>query len=265
MAFSCPDDVTALAHRLADAARVEAMRVFRSPDLHVDIKDDHSPVTIADRGIETLWRTMIAEEFPEHGLWGEEFPRTNIESEWQWIMDPIDGTKAFALGRASFGCLLGLHHATHGFILGVVDQPVLQWRWWAARGHGAFFNEQKLSRTKAISMEEARLVLTDPMRHNESLRRLHEMLAGIVAMRAYGGDCLNYTGLADGSMHVTFDSYQNIYDIAAVIPLIEETGGVITHLDGTPIDLEQEHDVLAASTPGLHETVLKMYRDMRAS
>ena len=264
MGFTCPDAYISWAHALADAARAEAMRVFRAPDLQVTLKDDHSPVTIADRAIEALWRSMIAEKYPEHGLWGEEFPRTNPDSEWQWIMDPIDGTKAFTLGRPSFGCLVGLHHATHGFVLGVVDQPVLQWRWWAARGHGAFFNDQPLARTGETPIEAARLVLTDPMRHSESVRSLHETLAARVAMRAYGGDCLNYTGLADGSMHLTFDSYQNIYDIAAVIPLIEETGGVITHLDGSPIDLEQEHDILAASTAALHEQVLALYTGMAA-
>ncbi len=113
--------------RMADAAGEIALRYFRT-DLAVDEKDDHSPVTRADREIEAKLRTMIGEEFPSHGIVGEEHGCENEGAEFVWFIDPIDGTKSFAIGRPLFGTIIGLTHAGRP-IAGLVDQAFTKERW----------------------------------------------------------------------------------------------------------------------------------------
>lgn len=259
MAFICPAEFTVLAEKLADAARPIVQRYFRSDMLVVEQKKLHDPVTMADRKIEELWRNMIADTRPQDGIWGEEFGRSNEDAEWTWILDPIDGTKAFTLGRPTFGCMIGLHHTQHGFVAGVVDQPIIQYRWTGARGCGATLNGNVL-KTHAVMMHDARIALTNPFRFTPEVKRLKDMLQNEIGYYAYGGDCMNYMGLADGGVHAMFDSMQKIYDIAAAIPIIEEAGGVITHLDGSPIDFVADHTIMAAHTPELHVQLLQRYQ-----
>lgn len=255
MVYSCPSEFITLAHQLADAARPIGTQYFRTDLLEVENKPDHTPVTIADRLIEETWRKMVEHARPQDAIWGEEFGRSNENAELTWIFDPIDGTKAFTLGRATFGCLIGLHHKTHGFILGIVDQPVLGLRWVGARGHGAQLNGKPLE-SRHAALNQIRVCLTDPMRLTPDLQALQHQLLKEVAFFYYGGDCMNYVGLADGSLHLNFDSQQAIYDIAAAIPIIEGAGGVITHKDGSAIDLTANHTILAACTPQLHADML---------
>jgi histidinol phosphatase-like enzyme (inositol monophosphatase family) len=263
MSFICPQELVDLAHFLADTAQPIARRYFRGEEMGVETKQDHSPVTIADRAIEKKWREIIQEKRPQDGIWGEEFGRTNEDAELTWIFDPIDGTKAFTLGRATFGLLIGLHHKQHGFILGIVDQPIVNLRWFGAKGRGAFLNEKPLQ-TTTPELSDVRISLTNPLRLTPDLVAFHKELTGKIAFTAYGGDCMNYVGLADGSLHLNFDSIQHIYDIAASIPIIEEAGGKITHKDGTPIDLSFEHTILGACTSELHEDFLSRFKKITA-
>jgi inositol-phosphate phosphatase / L-galactose 1-phosphate phosphatase / histidinol-phosphatase len=264
MSFLCPEDLIALAHELADEAHPIAQFYFRNDKLIVENKSDQSPVTIADRLIEEKWREIIMERRPQDAIWGEEFGRHNEEAEYTWIVDPIDGTKAFTLGRATFGCMIGLHHKTQGFILGIVDQPTLNLRWFGARGHGSSLNGKKLRASAPEKFEDIRMSFTNPLRLTPDLRALHDTLGEETSFIAYGGDCLNYVGLADGALHVYFDSTQKIYDIAAAIPIIEEAGGKITHKDGTPIDLTWDHTILAACTVELHDDILARLKTITA-
>lgn len=264
MSFVCPDDLIALAVRLSDAARPIATHYFRNDDLLVEDKEDHSPVTIADRLIEETWREILLTERPNDALWGEEYGRHNQDADWTWIMDPIDGTKAFTMGRATFGTMLGLHHRVHGFVLGIVDQPVLNLRWMGAKGRGATINGKPLQAKTLDGLHQVRIAFTNPLRLTPDLNLLLDDLTGAVSFIAYGGDCMNYVGLSDGSVHLNFDSKQKIYDIAAAIPIIEEVGGIITHKDGSPIELELEHTILAAANAELHEQILARYKVLNA-
>lgn len=261
MVFICPDDLIALAHQLSDLARPIANHYFRNDSLVVESKEAHDPVTIADRQIEETWREIILIQRPDDAIWGEEFGRHNEDADYTWIFDPIDGTKAFTLGRATYGTMVGLHHKQHGFILGVVDQPTLGLRWSAARGHGAQLNGKKLSSTSPALLSDVRIAFTNPLRLTPDLKDLYISLADDIAFFTYGGDVMNYVGLADGSLHAYFDSTQKIYDIAAAIPIIEEAGGKITHKDGSPIELTLQHTILAASSPKLHAEILSRYHE----
>lgn len=260
---TCPTDFITFAHLLADRARPVAMQYFRQDNLHVEQKQAHDPVTIADRSIEKIWRDLIQEHYPDHGIWGEEFGRHQNDAEWVWILDPIDGTKAFTLGRPTFGCLIGLYHQTRGFVAGIVDQPVLSWRWVGVQGQGASFTGPQFGtralKTQNVTMRDVRVALTNPLRLSAKLKQFRQKLGRDIGYQAYGGDCMNYTGLADGGVHAMFDSVQKIYDIAAIIPIIREAGGVITHLDGSAIDFSEDHTIMAAHTPELHDELLRRY------
>ncbi|MBL8508751.1 MAG: histidinol phosphate phosphatase, partial [Chitinimonas sp.] len=136
--MSLPADFLPLAQRLADAARAVILPYYRTR-LAVDDKLDASPVTLADRGAEQAMRALLAEHAPEHGIIGEEFGRERDEAEWVWVLDPVDGTKSFIVGRPTFCTLIGLLH--HGKpVLGIIDQPVLNERWVGVAGQPSTLN-----------------------------------------------------------------------------------------------------------------------------
>ena len=127
MAGSVPAELVALANRLADAARPIAARYFRT-QVTIDDKSDSSPVTIADREAETAMRALLTEHVPEHGVFGEEHGAVRTDADYVWVLDPIDGTKAFITGLPIFGTLIALLHRGKP-VLGVIDQPILEERW----------------------------------------------------------------------------------------------------------------------------------------
>ena len=254
---TCPAEFITLAHRLADAARPIALKYFRC-DNGVEIKDDATPVTIADRDIEQLWRDMIMQAFPTHGIWGEEFGRHQPDADYQWILDPIDGTHTFALGRTLFGCLIALHHKTDGFILGLCDQPVTQERWFGATDYPTTYNNQPLPQRVLNADTPLRASITNPMRLQPPLQNCHAELVKQKSIVIYGGNCLNFAAIADGSLDVSFENKQSIYDIAPFVPMYAGVGAVVTQADGHPIDFDMGDSILACATPQLHARLVKI-------
>ena len=146
MPISCPAEFIAFAGRLADAAG-DAIRPHFRTKIAVDTKTDASPVTIADRNAEAAMRALIERAYPTHGIWGEEFGIVRKDAEFVWVLDPIDGTKAFISGLPIFGTLVALMHGGKP-ILGIIDQPVARERWLGAAGIASTFNGQAC-RTRA--------------------------------------------------------------------------------------------------------------------
>jgi inositol-phosphate phosphatase/L-galactose 1-phosphate phosphatase/histidinol-phosphatase len=256
--FTCPEALIALGHKLADAARPLAEHYFRQTH-GLTLKSDTTPVTLADNEIEQAWRKIIMRERPDDGIWGEEFGRHQSDADYQWILDPIDGTKAFTLGRASFGCLIALHHKTHGFVLGICDQPICKERWVGAAGHATSYNGKPLPLRKMPPADAPlRVGITNPLRFNESLRQCHEALIQQKIVIAYGGDCMNFAGIASGLVDVSFESSQSVYDVAPFVPILKGVGAMITQHDGKPLSLEMGDSILAAATPELHRIFLAL-------
>ncbi len=259
--FILPSEFVTLAHRLADAASAVIKPAFRNADIIVETKFDHSPVTAIDRAAEEKMRAILLQARPDDSIMGEEFGGSDIGAEYHWILDPIDGTKAFTLGRTNFGCLIGLHHIEHGFVLGVADQAITGDRWVGIKNQGATRNNKILKSGSLTTITNARVSITNPLRHTEKMHRLHEHLLGKVQFMHYGGDFLNYTGIADGAVHLNFETEQKIYDVAALIPIITEAGGVMTEMDGTALTrAPKTQTILAACTPQLHAELLKLYK-----
>jgi inositol-phosphate phosphatase/L-galactose 1-phosphate phosphatase/histidinol-phosphatase len=238
------------ARALADDARRIALQHFRQLR-QVDAKHDRTPVTAADRGIERAWRERIAATFPEHGVLGEEEGQDRADAEFVWVLDPIDGTKAFATGNPLFGSLIGLCHRGRP-LLGVMDAPALRERWWAAAGLGSWHTAGPLQVRRERPLADAVLYCTTP--DALLLHPGHRRLRQAVQWTSYGADCLAYGFLAMGNADLVVDCNLKPYDWCALVPIVEAAGGVITDWRGEPLRLDSPGDVLVASGPTLAAT-----------
>ena len=237
----------AFAHELADLAAPIARRYFRQPH-DLQTKTDQTPVTIADREIEATIRTHIERRFPEHGIYGEEHGTARLDAEHVWVVDPIDGTKAFASGNPLFGTLIGLVQDGRP-IVGVLDAPALGERYHAARGRGSFLGDHRLRTRSPEGIDEAVLYCTAPellLDHDG-----HRALRAKARWTSYGGDCLAYAWLAAGTADLIVDTALKPFDWCALVPIVEEAGGELRDWNGDALSLASAGDVVAAATPAL--------------
>jgi histidinol-phosphatase len=219
-----------------EAGRI-TMQYFRQGDLEVQRKADDSPVTAADRGAEEHLRRRIAEAFPEDGILGEEFPERPGSSGYRWILDPIDGTKSFIHGVPLFGTMVGVEHDGRS-ALGVVLIPALDECIYAAEGQGAFYTCQGSSPQPARVSSRARLgeglFLTSEVANFRTAqqREVYNRLESVARLSRSWGDCYGYLMVATGRAELMVDPIMNVWDAAAVQPIIEEAGGTFTDWQG---------------------------------
>ncbi|TWT03074.1 histidinol-phosphatase [Reyranella sp. CPCC 100927] len=247
---SVPDAFVALAHRLADAARPVVRRYFRTP-VGIDDKDDDSPVTIADREAEVAMRAILGREVPEHGVWGEEHGSERLDAEWVWVLDPIDGTRAFITGMPVFGTLIGLLHRGRP-VLGIIDQPILEERWLGVNGRRTTFNGTPVATRTCDALAKAYMYSTAPQMFAEDQAGSHRALADKVKLFRWGGDCYSYGLLASGCVDLVIESSLKLHDFCAVVPVIQGAGGLMTDWRGQPLDKDSEGHVIAAGDAAVH-------------
>jgi inositol-phosphate phosphatase/L-galactose 1-phosphate phosphatase/histidinol-phosphatase len=251
---TCPARFIAFAGRLADAAAVIARRYFRK-GVEVIGKADESPVTVADRTAEKRMRAMITREFPAHGIFGEEHGNERIDAEYVWVLDPIDGTKAFISGVPLFGTLIALLH--HGRpILGVIEQPALRERWVGASGRPTRFCGKPATTRNGRDLAAATLFATTPHMFSDKDATAFERLRLAVKLPRYGADCFAYGLLASGHVDIVVESNLKPYDYLALVPVIEGAGGVITDWSGAALGLGSDGHVCAAGSRKLHAAAL---------
>ena len=219
----------ALAEQLADVARRIVLTHFRAP-LTVERKLDGTPVTVADRDIETHMRRMIHAAFPGHAVRGEEFAAEG-SGEFTWVLDPIDGTKSFVSGYPLFGSLIALQHEERA-VLGVVEAPVVGERWIGADGRATLFNGKPARTSECRSLAEAVLYATTPDCFDETERPRFEALSARTALRRFGGDCYLYGMLASGFCDLVVESRLKPHDFMAAIPVVTGAGGRISDWRG---------------------------------
>jgi histidinol-phosphatase len=251
------DDV-ALALQLADEADALTMERFGALDLHVDTKPDLTPVTDADRSVETAVRDTLSQQRPDDPVLGEEFGGAAAFAGRQWVIDPIDGTKNFVRGVPVWATLIAL--LQDGIpVAGVVSAPALQRRWWAGAGEGAFASfaggpTRRVTVSSVGDLESASLSFSSLSGWAKlGLReRLIELTDTVWRVRAYG-DFLSYCLLAEGAVDIAAEPEVNLWDLAALDILVREAGGTFTDLDGT----SGPHGGSAVATNGiLHQAVL---------
>ena len=239
------DAMLAFAQQLADAARPIAMRHFRQP-IAVETKADLSPVTVADRMIESEMRGMIAERFPGHGVFGEEFA-SRIGPDFTWVLDPIDGTRSFITGMPLFGTLIALLRGREP-MLGVIDFPAMGERWVGRAGEPTRLNDRPARVSDCRELAQARCYCTSPDMFDEQDRPRFDALSRSAAMRRFGGDCYAYALLASGHCDLVVEAGLQPYDYLSLVPVIEGAGGRITDWQGNRLGFESDGRVIAAAT-----------------
>lgn len=252
------DDDLRLAHVLADAAERVTMDRFRAVDLHVETKPDLTPVSDADRTVEELIRNQLSRTRPRDGVVGEEFPDTG-HSPRRWVIDPIDGTKNFVRGVPVWATLIALIDGDDP-VVGCVAAPALNRRWWAAKGTGARTGRSLASstplRVSAVSaLEDASVSYSSLDGWLEDGRGpgFLSLLETAWRTRAYG-DFWSYMLVAEGAVDIAAEPELNLYDMAALVPIVTEAGGRFTGLDGRPGCFSG--NAVATNGP-LHDVVLR--------
>jgi histidinol-phosphatase len=225
---------------LALEAALEAGRItldhFRRDDLVVDRKGDDSPVTVADRQAEEHLRRRIAERFPDDAILGEEFPERPGTSGFRWILDPIDGTKSFIHGVPLYGTLVGVEREGES-VAGVIHIPALDESVYAASGGGAWYRHggepPRPARVSSRSLAEG-LFLTSEIENFGKIGRMdvYERLQRAARLSRTWGDCYGYLMLATGRAEVMIDPVAALWDMAALLPIVEESGGTFTDWEG---------------------------------
>ncbi|MEM7023433.1 MAG: histidinol-phosphatase [Pseudomonadota bacterium] len=247
----------AFAHELADRAGEVLKQHYRS-SVAVDYKADASPVTIADRGAERAMRELIGTQFPDHGVEGEEFSSEQGGAEFVWSLDPIDGTKAFVIGRPTFGTLIGL--LRHGKpVLGIIDQCILGERWAGASGEKSTHNGAGIGVRECPGLSHAVVCATAPeMFKTEDDAAAFRRVAQTARFPVYGGDCYSYGLLAMGFADLIVEASLDLHDFAALVPVIEGAGGIITDWHGRPLKKGSDGRVVAAGDRRVHQETLAL-------
>ena len=245
-----------LAEKLADIARPIVTNYFRS-NIKILDKENLTPVTAADREAETAIRIVLESECPKHGILGEEFGSHNLDAEYVWIIDPIDGTKAFVTGKPLFGTLIAL--CKNGSpVLGIIDQPILKERWIGAIGHPTTHNGNLISTRACKRIGDAWLSATSPDMFKGKHETAFKQLAGKVKFPLYGGDCYSYGLLASGFSDIICEATMQPYDYCALVPIIEGAGGRISNWAGEPLKISSDGTVLATGDAILHEIAIEI-------
>ncbi len=259
MDASVRDRLTAFAERLVDATGPIARRHFRS-GLDVETKSDLSPVTRADREAEAAMRGMIAEAYPEHGILGEEHGSERLDAEFVWVLDPIDGTKAFITGKPLFGTLVALLHRGRP-VIGVIDAPALGERWVGAEGRPTLFNGAPCATRTGVPLGQAIVNSTSPEMFEGVDAAAVARLRGRIAAWHYGGDCYAYGLLASGFMSLVVEAKMKPFDYLPLVTVIEGAGGKVTDWSGRPLGFESDGRVLAAADSALHDGARDLLQD----
>jgi histidinol-phosphatase len=241
------------------AAQAVILHYYQS-DLDVQIKEDHTPVTIADKQAEAVIKQTIHAAFPDHTFFGEEGDKVDLQNHkgFSWIIDPIDGTKSFVRGVPLFGTLLALLHDGE-LIVGVSNAPVWGELIYAAKGEGAFLDGKRLHVSDVGTIENAYLS-SGRLKYFEDIQRMPQLLAvSRQAKWARGlGDFWIYHLVAGGNVDVMMEGSVKFWDIAAAKVIVEEAGGTMTQLDGKPITYQS---TTALATNGiLHDQIVAAMR-----
>ncbi|MDI6027307.1 histidinol-phosphatase [Corticibacterium sp. UT-5YL-CI-8] len=247
--------------RIAKAAAAETLPRFRAQGaVSNKLAGGFDPVTEADQETERAIRALINAEFPGHGILGEEHGSENITSSHVWVIDPIDGTRAFISGVPVWGTLVGLTIDGEA-VAGLMSQPFIGELFYAD-GSGAYYEgpggPRRLKVKDTTSLADATLFTTTPALFPGDARARFDALESQVRLSRYGTDCYAFAMLAAGQIDIVAEAGLKPYDIVGLIPVIEQAGGIVTTFEGGVA--EKGGDILAAATPQLHAAAMAVLR-----
>ena len=257
------ETLIAFANRLADTSGAVIRPLFRQriDVAHKQGVHDFDPVTEADKGAERAIRDLLARERPDDGILGEEYGEQKGASGYRWILDPVDGTRAFITGRHEWGSLIALEQDGKP-VLGILDQPVLGERFIGVNGAAHLSQGGKSERLEVracASLSDAILCSTDPGAYftKEQLAAFARVDRA-VKMTRYGGDCYLFAALALGFVDIVIEANFQAWDVAALIPLVEGAGGIITDWNGG--SAQSGKSILATGDRRIHEAALALLK-----
>ena len=253
-------DFAVFVDRLA-AVSGDAILPFFRTSLGVENKGgagNFDPVTAADRAAETAMRTLIRQNFPDHGIIGEEFGSERTDAEYVWVLDPIDGTKSFITGMPAWGTLIALMRAGEP-VYGMMHQPFTRERF-IGDGRGARYHgpagERALRVRRCAELSEALLMTTSPLLMQQPDRESFGKVEKAVRLSRYGGDCYAYCMLAAGHVDLVIETELKPYDILPLIPIIAGAGGIVTTWEGGAPTAGGR--IIAAGDKRIHEAAMQI-------
>ncbi len=252
------------AARLADAARGQTLSRFRNEATVFNKAGPwFDPVTDGDREAERVQREMITNVYPSHGIIGEEFGQTLPDADLQWVLDPIDGTRAFVCGVPTWTTLIGLELETIP-IIGLIDQAYTNERWLSVGGRTTFTRGDTVSEcstSDVTALEKARISTTDPRPvayFNDEEAQAFAKVSKIARVARFSMDAYAYGLLALGEIDLVIEAGLQHHDYAALCPVVTGAGGVISNWSGEAVGSDERGETVAAATPQLHAAALKV-------
>jgi histidinol phosphatase-like enzyme (inositol monophosphatase family) len=244
-------------NRLAEAAKAETLPRFRSGiDVTNKLSSGFDPVTEGDQAAEAAIRKIIEEHYPEHGILGEEHGNVGLDREYVWVIDPIDGTRAFISGVPVWGTLIGLQRNGKA-VMGMIEQPFTGERYFADENGSVYSGpegERRLQVRDCGSLSNAILFTTSPHIFTAPEKEKYGEIESQVRLFRYGCDCYAYALLAAGHIDLVIETSLKPYDVGGLIPVIEKAGGIITTWDGGRP--ENGGSIIAAGSRAVYEQAI---------
>ena len=248
------EEFVIFANSLADLASKKSMHYFRNK-LDIENKDDESPVTIADKETEMIIRDKIRKHYPSHGILGEEYENENINSEFIWVIDPIDGTRSYIAGHKDFGNLISLLHNNKP-VLGIINCPAHKERWVGVKNKQTICNQKEVKCSKITEIKNAYMFSSGIYFKEPLIKKGWENLKEKSKYYRLGGDCYMYGMLASGFIDIVVEDTLKAHDYMALVNVIEGSGGKISDKFGDPISLESDGSLIASCTDALHMEII---------
>ncbi len=237
----------------------EVITAYYTDDMEVELKEDETPVTLADRGAEKVIRETIKQAFPDHGFLGEEYGTEEGDSPYVWIIDPIDATKNYIRKIPIFGTQIALMKGDD-LILGVSNAPLLNELLYAESGSGAFLNGKPIA-VSSVTQPEAAMICHGGLRwftEKGIFPGVYNLINKVARSRGFG-DFYMYHLVASARADVVVEAAISVWDIAAITVIVREAGGTVTDIQGRPIT--KGTDSLVATNGVLHDAVLDYFTD----
>ena len=250
------DKQISFANHLADESEKIIKQYFRTT-LKINDKEDETPVTIADKNTELKIRELIETRYPEHGILGEEFEGVKIDSEYIWVIDPIDGTRSFIAGHKDFGTLIALLHNNKP-IIGIINCPIHEERWIGVKNRKTTLNGKEVQTSKIETLAKSYVCTSGLYFDNDHLRNGFDQIIKQTRYHRFGGDCYMYGMLATGLIEIVIEDTLKTHDYMALIPIIEGAGGKVSDKYGKNVNIHSQGSIIASANDKLHKQLINI-------
>ena len=251
-----PQQLIKLANKCADASGKIIKKYFRKK-IKINLKKDNTPFTKADIEAEKVIRELILKQEPNCGFVGEETGSINMNREYCWVVDPLDGTKSFITGKPTFGTLIGLLKNNKP-VLGILNQPILNERWVGIAGVETKYNNKKVRVRKCKSIKGAKMYATSPMMFQGRNKKIYKNVRAKIGECLFGADCYSHGLMSLGFVDVILEANLKPWDYIASASIISGAGGKITDWNDNDLNLQSDGRILATGDSNIHKQIIKI-------